>query len=454
MASVMPLPVRDGKPLPFLRMIPVGIRNPVESWTRQFYQEPLIVYRGFGRVIAFVMDPEFVRTVFLGSEEGCAKNPFYRRILGRATGDGILVAEGHPWREQRRATAPLFQPERLAGYAPAMARAALALAQSWRSEPSGSVRDASKDMARVSFDMIQATVLLGKDAMDYERVRRAVGDFMSDVSWRITFAVLGLPRWLPHPGLLRSRRASRDLRSIAEELIAARGPEAAEDDDLLGALARAAPSEDRKREAQTILVDNAVTFLIAGYETLAQALTWALCAFARAPQWQDRLASEVEDAAGDRPLTFEHIDRLPLLQQAFQEAMRLYAPAPTLIRVAREPIRFGDIELPAGTTIAVPIFVIHRHERFWAQPELFDPTRFAPERKAERHRYAYLPFGAGARGCVAGSYAMLAATIVLAALLREVRFELAEDAEPMPVALITLHAKSGMPLRVFPRSRA
>ena len=197
-----------------------------------------------------------------------------------------------------------------------------------------------------------------------------------------------------------------------------------------------------------LIVDNVVTFLMAGHETTSRALTWSLYLLALFPEWQDRLREEVAGVAGDGRIGREDIGKLSLLDAVFQEAMRLYPPAPVLMRRTVKPVTLGGVSLDVGATVSVPVYVVHRHRRLWQDPLSFDPSRFTQEAKAERHRCAYMPFGAGPRTCIGATFAMIEGKTILATLLARARFELPEGEQPTPFARITLRPKDGLRLKV------
>jgi cytochrome P450 len=200
------------------------------------------------------------------------------------------------------------------------------------------------------------------------------------------------------------------------------------------------------------LVDNVLTFLSAGHETTARALTWTLYLIARAPEWESRIVKEVEQVAGHAPITSEHIDRLQVVSQVLKESMRLYPPVPVLTRIARGEVEIGGWQLVGGTLIVMPIYAIHRHRRLWDDPDRFDPNRFAPANEVRYSRYQFMPFGAGPRICVGASFGLIEATAMLATLVRAAKFEVPDGYQPVPISRVTLRPKGGMPLRVWPRA--
>jgi len=164
--------------------------------------------------------------------------------------------------------------------------------------------------------------------------------------------------------------------------------------------------------------------------------------------WTQKLQAEIAEVAGDAPIGPEHIDRLQLTQQVMKEALRLYPPVPGITRYAKNDITLGGEQVKAGTLINVPIFALHRHEKLWDDPARFDPDRFAPDRERRIPRTQFMPFGAGPRTCIGGSFAQIEITAVIATLIRNARFHLQPGYVPTPLSRVTLSAKGGMPMRV------
>jgi len=230
--------------------------------------------------------------------------------------------------------------------------------------------------------------------------------------------------------VVRERRAARDEGAdLTRRLIDARDPETSQ-----------AMGEER-------LVDNVLTFYLAGHETTAKALTWTLYLAARSPQWSDAVAAEVAAVAGSADITAAHAERLVLTQQVIKEAMRLYPPVPIMSRQALADVEVEGHAVRAGTSMLIPIYAVHRHEKRWDDAHLFRPERFSAENEPAIARYQYMPFGAGPRVCIGRAFAMLEATVMLATFLRAASFE-AEGREPVPVARVTLAPKGGLSLKV------
>jgi cytochrome P450 len=281
-------------------------------------------------------------------------------------------------------------------------------------------------------------------------LERSIATFQRSGGWAQLYASLRAPRWLPRPGISAGRHAASALRAavaaIVRERRAGGGP-----DDLMHRLMAARDPESGQAMDDERLIDNLLTFYLAGHETTARALSWTLYLLSRSPEWSEALADEVARVAGGAPVAAAHIERLVLTQQVLKESMRLFPPVPMMSRQVVADTTLDGHAIRAGSSVVIPIYAIQRHAARWDDPHAFDPARFAPEKEAGIGRYQYLPFGAGPRICIGMAFALLEATAILATLLQQVRFESVPGAEPYPVARVTLLPRGGMPLRVSMR---
>jgi cytochrome P450 len=442
--SVTPPP----HPLPLLRFLFRFVRNPLSSLPQAVYEEPLVVYNTGRSQIVWVTAPRLVEEVLLTRGDEFPKNPLEKRVLAPTLGDVILTSEGPLWRWQRRVMAPLFRHAEILRYVPTMTGAAVDQITRWRRDPPGSVQQIDRDMTDTTLAVIARTMLAGGEPQETSTIRSAGNDYLDATSWEIAYGLLRLPTWLPHPRTWQMRRAAHRLRAAVRNIVVRRRGAGGSDADLLGRLLSARDPETGEPMTEDQLVNNLLTLLEAGHETTAKALTWALYLLARSPEWQDRLRSEVAEVAGSEPVSGSHIDQLRLTQQVLKEAMRLYPPAPVMIRYVPRTVALGDVTLKAGTTVIIPIFAIHRHRALWNDPDRFDPARFELAQEATYRRTQYMPFGAGPRICIGMSFAMAEATAIIATLVRAARFEWDGRHLPEPVSRVTLRPKGGMPLKV------
>jgi cytochrome P450 len=434
------------RPLGRLSFLARFVRNPLAAIPQAVYEEDLVpVGRANARAI-WVTAPELVKTVLLDERDKYAKI-VQIRLLGQLLGKGILTSEGADWRWQRRAAAGMFRAPDLKSFVPAFVRAADTVLARWREAPPGSTHAIDVDMTRATFDVISSTLLPSTDEGFTAGVQRSVNALQRFGGWDILYASLGLPPWTPRPGRAAKARAMAWLRAAVMQLVRARRGASHPPDDLLQRLIAARDPETGAAMDDEQLVDNLLTFYLAGHETTAKALTWTLYLLARSPEWHARVRDEVERVTGGAPVAGEHVAHLILVEQVLKESMRLFPPAPMMSRQAVVETTLGGMRLTPGMSVLMPIYAIHRHARRWSDPDAFLPERFAPEAEREIPRYQYMPFGAGPRVCIGMSFALIEATAILATLVRAARFEAVGD-EPAPVAQVTLVPRDGLRLRV------
>jgi cytochrome P450 len=436
-------------PLPLHRLLFSFVRNPLSSLPRAVYEDGIVVHDNGRNIVAWVTDPQVIEQVLLSRAEQFPKTPLEKQVFEHTLGDGILTSQGANWRWQRRTAAPLFRPADLASLVPAMSRAAEEQLALWRQRPMGALHAIDRDMTETTFRVISATMFAGSADAEASTILRASDKALSTISWDIAAAMLRFPHWLWYPGKHGRRRAGQTLRGAVAAVLARRRANGVQGSDLLSRLADARDPDTGAPMSDKQLVDNLVTFLAAGHETTAKALTWTLYLIARAPEWQHRIRREVREVAGDAPVGAEHIERLPLTRAVLEESMRLYPPAPVMTRQAEGVQQLGGQTLADKTLIVIPVFAVHRHRKLWEDPDRFDPKRFAPERKAKYARTQFMPFGFGARTCIGSSFAMMEAIAILATLVRRADFEWDGEHAPEPLSRVTLRPKGGMPLHVY-----
>ncbi|SEP49335.1 Cytochrome P450 [Methylobacterium sp. ap11] len=439
------------QPLGPWRFLSTVVRNPLEAWPETIYREPVYTSTVLGNSSLFVMAPNLIRRVMVDDADAFEKSEVLRRALSPALGDAILTADGARWRWQRRAAAPIFRAERIRSFVPAMIAAAERTRDALAAD-SGAEVDLAQTMMRTTFEIIVETMLPGAGGIDAARVERGITDYLESTSWVVALTLLRAPAWLPFPGRAKAERAKTYLRDELLRL-AAEGRRTGTEgrNDLLSLLLAARDPETGQAMDDRDVADNLLTFVTAGHETTALALTWALYLLSHHPESEALIAAEVEAATAGGPLAPEHVDALPYTRQVILEAMRLYPPVPVVVRAALRDVDLDGIPVRAGTPITIPIYAVHRHAALWDEPERFDPARFAPEAAKARDRYAYLPFAAGPRICIGMGFALSEAVAILAVLVRSLRFSLRPGYLPVLKQRITLRPSEGMPMRVSRR---
>jgi len=434
------------RPLEGLAFVARFVRNPIGVVPQEAYEGDLVAMVRGRTPIVWITAPALVKQVLLEEREKFLKLAQIR-LLSPLLGKGILTSEGADWKWQRQASAPMFRPQELAGFVPTFVRAARGVIERWRARD-GAVQPVDRDMTEATFEVISATLLPSGDRRMPQAIERSTGLFQRSGAWGQLYAIANLPKWLPQPGRRSMGRAIATLRSAVQCLITERRSGAAVKDDLLHRLIQARDPDSGQSMNDEQLVDNLLTFYLAGHETTAKALTWTLYLLARSPEWTRALEEEIARVTGGAEVQAEHVEKLALVQQVLKESMRLYPPVPLMTRQAVAGTQFGAHPIRAGTSVVMPIYAIHRHAKRWEDPDAFDPARFAPEREAAIPRYQYMPFGAGPRICIGMGFAMMEAAAMLATLLRHASFAPVAGRDPAPVARVTLIPGGGMPLRI------
>jgi cytochrome P450 len=430
-----------------LRLLRTIIRNPMEAWPGAIYRLPIVRWRAFGTRAMFVMDPELIREILVAQADAFNKGLLVKRAMSPVLGDAIFTADGAHWRWQRRAAAPMFRQEAISAFVPAMVAAAERAKERWSSLPPGAELNISHEMMRTTFEVVLETILASPRRMDVPRIEEAITRYLESIGWVTAIALLRLPPSTPFPGRRRTIRAGGYLRSIIADIVAdCRAGRAGA--GLPAQLMAAADPDTGRAMDDRDLSDNLLTFIAAGHETTAVALTWTLYLLSTHPWAEAKVAQEIAEATGGDPVRPEHIESLTFTRQVFMEAMRLYPPAAVLARSPVRDVQLGGETIPAGMQVYIPIYGVHRHQSLWRNPDAFDPSRFTEEAGKHRHRYAYMPFGAGPRICIGASFAMTEGVAILATLIRDHRFRLRPGYIPQLRLRATLRPAAGMPMTV------
>jgi cytochrome P450 len=441
------------KPLPLVRGLLQMVANPLYAWPRAMYENPYHGVRWIGpnlRTITFhyFRQPDHMKAVFLDHADVFEKSPFQRRLVRPATGDGLLSAVGEHWKFQRRAASPAFRIDALRAMVPSFAASAEATVERMKAAGDTPI-DVMGEMQHATLDVIVETILGGADpSFGYDRMAKIVTDYIESMGHPDMLDMLGGPAWLPRPWARRGRRAAAGLKASAVSAIERRRASGVARNDLLGLLLAARDPETGRGLSDIELRDNVVTFIGAGHETTALALTFSLYLIANAPEVQDRLVKEVLDVCGDNPIDAAMVDAMPFHEQVIKEAMRLYPPVAIIDRIANADLDLGDVKVKKGDLAFALIYVMHRHKLLWEHPERFDPDRFSEERSKGMPRFQFMPFGAGPRICIGMKFAYMEAIAILATLVRALRFRSNPAHRVEPNIRITLRPEGGMPLYV------
>ena len=427
--------------------------NMIENWPPQAYRDDYAIMRGIWPILPktlLLTDPATIEEILIAKPEKFTRDRFQTRALSNIVNrHSLFFAEGADWRWQRRAVSPAFRHDKLVALIPAFAQCARTVVKEWRHAPPDVVVDVAPAMSRVTFDIILRAVLgAGAEECDRDAYLAAINPSLSTIAWRFLYARIGAPDFLPFPGSRRTAQSIRWLHGAVSTLVERRRVTSGEHADILGLLLSARDAETGRIMNDEELVSNLYTFMVAGHETSATALGWTLWLLAHDQRSQQRLRDEIQDVVGDRDIVAGDVEKLVFGRQVLQEAMRLFPPAIGVGRAPIEDIQIGPYNLRAGELAIIASWCVHRHEKLWNAPHAFDPDRFLTERAKDRHRCAYLPFGAGPRICIGMNFAMLEMLVILVMLVRSFRFRILPGHRIELATNLTLRAKNGLPLKI------
>jgi cytochrome P450 len=432
--------------------------NPLRLWTSHFFEMRYFHTKWLGRRYMQVMAPDLARQILFDDRDCFKKSHFQDRLLKPALGVGILTAEGEDWRRQRKAAAPAFQFTALKELVPVMAKAGSDTGHRLNihlaTNPDKTL-DMHQQMVLATYDVIAETLLSGslvEGGYTRKDIAHDIALFLETVG-KVNFLDLAdAPSWLPRelatPGIRKGQKAIERLRVFCAAQIRHRLSSGEQRNDLLGLLLQAHDPSGIDGLSDQQLLDNVITFIGAGHETTALALSWTLMILSHHKGLQQQLHQEVTEKIGTGTITADQLDGLALHERVIKESMRLFPPVAAIPRSVTKPVTIDGIDLVPDDHVTIAVYPMLRHKKLWDDPDAFDPDRFLPDAERQRDRYAYLPFGAGPRICIGMKFAMMEAVTILASLTRDFEFTAPANYKPHPVLSVTLRPKGGMPLFV------
>lgn len=399
-------------------------------------------------------DPALVDLVLKERPMDFPKSERVGRGLRPLLRDSVFLTNGDTWLRQRRIIDPAFEGGRLREVFPAMWEAGAACVARLRDKAGAAPVEIEAETSHAAADVIFRTLFsIPIEDATASAVFRAFRAHQRAQPVGTIGALLPLPRWLAGPHSRRALRTAQHIRALIEGLTTARAAEIAAGtapDDLATKIMTTPDPETGAVFAADEMVDQVAIFFLAGHETSASALAWALYLMALYPAWQERLAAEAAAAIGRENPGFSILSKLKLSRAVFREALRLYPPVPMFVREARCPETFRGRPVAPGSQVIISPWHLHRNPRFWDNPDGFDPARFETEAGRACLRSAYIPFSAGARVCPGAGFAMAEGPLLLSMILQAFRIGAGGPA-PVPVAHLTVRARDGIWLRLDPR---
>lgn len=391
--------------------------------------------------------PDDIETVLVKEHQRFKKDRI-TLSLEEVLGWGLVTSSGDLWKRQRKLTAPLLQRRQIAHYAETMVESARRHIATWEA---GTVRDTHHDLTEITLAVVLGTLFDAQNvAFEHERVGQAIETVMVEFqnildSWR-RFA----PRWLPHAVRRRMHAGVREVDKLVGDIIRTTRERGAEGDDLVSRMLKAR-YDDNTTISDKQLRDEVTTMVVAGHETTALALTWALHLLSDHESVATRLAAEVDAVVGSRAATFDDVAGLVYTDAVIREAMRLYPPVWCIGRAPLEPVEFRGFRLPKGAEIFIPQWVVHRDPRWYDEPDVFRPQRWLDGQLDRMPRFAYFPFGGGPRVCIGNHFAMVEAVLILATIVQRFRLVRLAGHPVATLPSITLRAKHGLKMTLHAR---
>lgn len=391
-----------------------------------------------------INQPELIKQVLKERPDDFPKSGRVGEGLRPLLGNSVFLTNGDDWKRQRRVIDPAFEGGRLRDTLPAMWAAAEACVARLETQAGGEV-EIEEITSHAAADVIFRTLFsipiehrvageVFAEFRDYQRTQPIVN----------LAAFLPIPSWMPRFFKRRTKQTARTIRKLITQLTTERANliSAGQAPDDLATKIMTTPDPDTGACFGTEeMVDQVAIFFLAGHETSASALAWALYLMALYPEWQDRLAQE---AVGLEICDFAAIGKLRLSKDVFRETLRLYPPVPMMVRETTCPEKFRERDVPIGSQIVLSPWHLHRHERLWERPDEFDPERWKTENGKQCQRDAYIPFSTGARVCPGAGFAMVEGPLLLSMILKNFKISRIDGRDPVPVAHLTVRAKDGI----------
>ncbi len=446
---VPPSPPRAPETMTFFGRLAAMRESVIGTWGQRAYEEDIIQGRFFGHSSFILNAPDAIRHVLVDNYENYTRTPAGFRVLRPMLGEGLLIAEGRAWKHQRRTLAPAFTPRAVSTLVPHMLAATDETIAKLK-EASGAPVDLREAMQRMTLEIAGRTMF----SFEMSRHGATLRDFVMEYGSRLArphFLDLLLPLSWPSPQDFSRARFRKRWTSFIAMLMAERRAsgknEGAPPRDLFDLMVAARDPESGQAFNDEQLGDQVATMILAGHETTATALFWSLYLLALDPPSQGALAAEVQGATVNGALEFE---RLKFTRAVVDETMRLYPPAFLIARAAAGPDTVAGRPVKSKDVILIAPWLLHRHEKLWRDPNAFVPARFMPGAPPP-DRFAYLPFGVGARVCIGAHFALVEATLALAKIIGAFRVELLDKDPVIPIGVVTTQPDRSPMFRITPR---
>ncbi len=432
------------------------------GWLGEFRDEPLAVLlraqqagdvvrmRLGPRHVYFVNHPAYIQHILQDHHRNFSKDTRVMQLLKYASGENIFTGEGDFWLQRRRLMQPMFHRKIIESFGDVMTQTANEMLAEWRTAPKNKPLRMDQEMMRVTLKIVGRALF----SVDLTGDAHALGELFArandDLIYRIQHPFYP-PPFVPTPRNRRANAARRTTQQIILRLIRERMTSAENKNDVLSLLISIRDEETGNGLSEQELYRETLVMLFAGHETTSNALTWAWYFLSQNPQMETKLHAELAAVLHGYAPTMQDVPQLVYTRRVLDETMRLAPPAWIMSRLSLRDETLGEYALPARAPVVLSPYSMHRHPRYWKNPNAFDPERFAPENLGKQPRFVYMPFGGGPRLCIGQPFALAEATLLLAAIAQRYQLRVAPNTKIECEPQITLRVKNGLPMYLLPR---
>ncbi len=432
----------------FVRAL-VGVRaNLLVAWPPSYFEKTMIVIPFLHRKMFIVNDPEGVQQVMVTNARKYEKSGVNRAALQPLLGDGVFVSSGDLWARQRKIMQPAFHQRRIRSYAAVMVETGLEWVDRWRKLGDGAEIEITEEMTNLTAEVITRTMFGDRLGERTKSVFDAFKKYQETLGRVHVSDLFGLPHWIPRGGLSAGRKAVRELDSVFNDLIEKHRDDDNGKEDLLSLLLTATIEPNDEPIPPKLIRDEVASIFLAGHETTAITLSWAFYLLERHPDKAELLSAELEEVLSSGKPTYEDYPRLRYTRAVIEETLRLYPPVHAFSRIALEDDEICGENIPRNSLITIAAWLLHRHRKYWQEPDSFIPERFLPENSHKIEKFSYIPFGAGPRTCPGMHFGLMESVLMLALLSRHFRLQLRTGHPVTPIGRLTLRPSNGLPMTI------
>lgn len=435
-----------------LGILPEFNRDPLGLFLRVARDHSDVVRLRAGPVsVYFINHPDYIQHVLQQNNRNYRRLPRHNNLVKLVFGLNLFSSDGDHWLGQRRLMQPAFHRRHIAGFGQIMTDAALNLLARWEpAAKNGRLLNMHQEMMRLTMEVVGKTLFSVDLSADTNLLGQGFNAKTAYINYRINNKVLYAPLFIPTRRNRNLKRAIKDGNRLLQDMIDERRRTRVQKDDLLGMLLEARDEETDAGMSNEQLQNELDGLIFAGHETTSNVLSWTFYLLSQNPDAEQELLAELDTVLAGRVPTIDDLPHLKYTRRVLDESMRLYPPIWALVgREAIQDDEIGDYHIAAKSGVLISPYVLHRNPRFWDDPERFDPDRFSSERSQGRHKFAYIPFGGGARKCIGETMALTEAQLILATILPHYRLRLKRGYKVEPI--VTLRVKGGLPMTIVPR---